>query len=291
MIKSWDNLIGKDPLLLWPDRLIVHNEIVKRYAITMHRYPERRIYVSGIPQMDVYVHTENLPSKEVFFQRLGLNPHKRLIVYSAVGKLISYHEPEIISYLGALICSGKISEDLQFLVRLHPAYPSDEANFKTQQGMVVMRPGKVGIERNPLRFDFEFDKEEAEELMATLLYADVLIQSGSTMAIDAACFNTPIISLGYDGPYVNERTERSTRRLLVKDHFKLILDTGGTRAVYSEAELITAIRTYLTDPHKDSEGRARIVSEQCYKLDGKSGKRIGDYLGECMTAGVALREG
>lgn len=288
MIKSWDNLIGKDPLLLWPDRLIVHNDIVKSLAMSMHNYPEKRIFVSGIPQMDMYVHSKALPTRTAFFERYNLDPNKRLVVYAAVGKLISYHEPKIIPYLAQLITSERIASNLQFMVRLHPAYPSEEGKFPQLPNMVVVRPGKIGVERNPLRFDFEFDQEETSDLMATLAYANVVIQSGSTMAIDAACFNTPIISLGYDGPVTGERLECSNRRLLVKDHFRRILDTGGTWPVYSESELIEAIRTYIDAPSTDEEGRKRIVTEQCYKLDGRSGQRIASYLSECLRKGVAL---
>lgn len=290
MIKSWDNLIGKDPLLFWPDRLIVHNTLVKDLAMNMHRYPSDRIFISGIPQMDVYAHKEVAPTREAFFAKHGLDPNRRLVVYAAVGKLISYHEPEVIPYLATLIAGDRIAPDLQLLVRLHPAYPSDENIFHALPHTVVVRPGKIGVERNPLRFDFEFDAEETHDLMATLMYADVLIQSGSTMAIDAACFDTPIISFGYDGPVIHERIERSAHRLLIKDHFKRILETGGTRAVYSEAEFIEAMHEYLAAPDTDRAGRERIVSEQCFMLDGRSGQRIGAYLSECLERGVARTE-
>jgi len=134
------------------------------------------------------------------------------------------------------------------------------------------------MERNPLRFDFEFRHDETRDLATTMDVADVVIQSGSTMAIDAACFDTPIISLGLDGYQEDEKQERSARRLLVKDHFKRILDTGGAPAVYTHKELVTLLNLYLADPSLDHEGRMRIVREQCFKLDGKSGKRIAHYI-------------
>lgn len=278
MIKSWDNLLGKDPLLLWPDRLILHNDLVKQYAIDMHHFPVERMYVAGMPQMDVYADPAFPSAREQFFADNHLNPNKKLIVYAAVGKLISYHEPKIMQFLGELVGSGALREPAQLLIRLHPAYPSDEAQFPSMPDVHVVRPGKAGAERNPLRFDFEFQEKETKELASTLKWADVVIQSGSTMAIDAACFDTPIINLGFDGYIEDEIRERSTRRLLIKDHFQRILDTGGTRSVYSRGELVEEINAYLADRTLDHEGRMRIVQEQCYMLDGKAGERIGQYI-------------
>jgi len=278
MIKSWDNLIGKDPLLLWPDRLIVHNEIVKQYAVSMHSYPEDRIFISGLPQLDVYVRNNNIRTRKDFLSSLGIDPSAVLIVYSAVGKLISYHEPEVIKYLSNLINSGNVVAGAHLLVRLHPAYPSDESLLGDLPNTTIVRPGQVGVDNNPLRFDFEFNTEETNVLMETLKWADVLIQSGSTMAIDAACFDTPIISLGFDGYIDNEKQEFSNRRLLIKDHYQRILDTKGTKEVYTERELVAAIQEYVKHPELDRDGRAAIVREQCYRLDGKSGSRIGEYI-------------
>ena len=282
MIKSWDNLIGKDPLLMWPDRLIVHNDIVKHMAMSMHHFPADRIYISGLPQMDVYADSTFPEPRDAFLTKLGLDPKKKLITYSAVGILVSFHEVEVIQFLSELVKLGDIHDEVQLLVRLHPAYPSDDEVIKKIPGIVIVRPGKKGAERNPLRFDFEFQESETRDLASTLKWSDVLIQSGSTMAIDGACFDTPIISMGFDGYMENERQERSTRRLLIKDHFKRILDTKGTRAVYTRQELVDTINLYLRDPSTDHEGRMRIVEEQCYKLDGKSGERVGNYILESM---------
>ncbi len=61
MIKSWDNLTSKDGLLIPPDHLIVHNEIVRDEAVTMHRFPGHKIFVSGVPQFDDYADPSIIP--------------------------------------------------------------------------------------------------------------------------------------------------------------------------------------------------------------------------------------
>jgi hypothetical protein len=287
MIKSWDNLLGKDALLIWPDRLIVHNEIVKDYAISMHRFPEPRIFVSGIPQFDVYAHPEGVWPKEVFFQRMRLDPKKRLIVYSCMGRWISLHELAIVRLLAEIVQEpGKVAFPSQLLVRLHPAYPSDDALMDAIPGIRVVRPGTVDKHRNPERFDFEFHQDDTKELMATLMYADVVMNSGSTMTIDAACFDTPIINIAFDGKMGKDVFVRSAERLLKKDHYAPILASGGVRVAHTQEELVDQTNAYLRDHQKDHEGRQRIVSEQCYLLDGHSGERIGHYILDVMSGRI-----
>jgi hypothetical protein len=43
-------------------------------------------------------------------------------------------------------------------------------------------------------------------------------------------------------------------------------------------ELLKYINMYLENPSLDKEGRKRIINEQCYKLDGRSGERIGEKI-------------
>jgi hypothetical protein len=98
------------------------------------------------------------------------------------------------------------------------------------------------------------------------------------MTIDAACFDTPIINIAFDGYVENEPFERSAKRLVGKEHYAPIVATGGVRVVNNRAELVRDLNRYLHDRSLEHAGRMRIVEEQCYKMDGKSGERIGEYI-------------
>lgn len=279
MIKSWDNLLGKDSLLIWPDRLVVHNEIVAGYAHAMHAYPLHRIFISGIPQYDVFVREGFLPDRDAFFKHMGLDPEKRLILYSAMGGWISLHERSIVEMLADIVNnSGRLAYSSQLLVRLHPAYKSDDQHLYNIPGIKVVRPGVPSSEWGAPRFDFEFREEDTRELAATLRWSDVAINSGSTMTIDAACFDTPIINIAFDGREHEPKPERSARRLLEKEHYLPIVQSGGVRIVGDEGDLVEELNAYLSDRGRDAEGRRRVVREQCYRMDGKSGARIASYI-------------
>lgn len=281
MIKSWDNLLGKDAMLIWPDRLIVHNELVKGYAMSMHGFPEERIYISGIPQFDAYADPTVVPSREEFFAAHGLDPHKKLITYACMGNWIVLHEAETVRALARLINeSNELAEPAQLLVRMHPIYIKDYDQLANIPGITLVKPGVPGMVDSNRKFDFEFREDDLEDLVGTMRWSDVVLNSGSTTTIDAVCFDTPIINIAFDGEFTHDIPARSAERLLKKDHYAPILRSGGVRVAHTREELVGAINAYMGDRSLDHEGRARIVQEQCYKLDGNSGKRIGDYINE-----------
>lgn len=282
MIKSWDNILGKDPFLIAPDQLIVHSETVKSLVTDLHQYEESKIYVTGIPQYDVYADEQFPDTKENFFKELGLDPNKRLIVYAAMGSWIVMYEKEIIAELAEIVGQGVLNHDSQLLVRLHPAYKSEDELLKNIPNITIDRPGNSNFDSNPWRADFEFEAKDTKRLVNTLIHADVCINSGSTMTIDAAALGCPVININYDAVDEEVPFERSAKRLLVKEHYLPILESGGVSVVDSKQELVNSINAYYADREKDAAGRSRIVRENCYKIDGQSGYRIAkvilDYL-------------
>ena len=282
MIKSWDNLLGKDALVIPPDHLVVHNDIVKRHAIELTHYPEKEILVSGIPQFDIYADPSFTDSKEAFFKEMGLDPSKKLILYACMGAWINLHEREMIEIIADLVATNTFAYPAQLLVRLHPAYLSEDEAVKKIPNITLDRPGNGNFDRNSWRADWEFSVNDTRRLANTLKWSDVVIHSGSTMSIDAVSFDLPIVNVGYDGNVQNEKYERSARRLLKKDHYRPIVESGGVTAVESTEELITAVNGYLRDRGLHRQGRERIIAEQIYKLDGKAGERIGNFIIECL---------
>lgn len=278
MVKSWDNLLGKDPFLIQPDELIVHSETVEKIVIKMHKYPKEKIHVTGMPQFDVYSDKSYRDSKEIFFKELNLDPNKKLVVYAAMGSWIVLYEREIIQMLAQVVQGNELCEPAQLLVRLHPAYKSDDEFIMDIPGITIDRPGNSNFSRNPWRADFEFEEKDTKRLFNSLSWADVSINSGSTMTIDAAALDCPIINVEFDAGQEYVPLERSAKRLLIKDHYLPILESGGVDVVNSRDKLIKSINLYLTDRQRNREGRERIVREHCYTLDGQSGTRVADVL-------------
>ena len=269
MLRSFDVLTSnKGTIRIKPDKLIVHNQFMKEMAVKYGDMKEKNILVAGMPHFDYYV-TDKPSPKEEFFQKMGLDPSKRVILFALTGPRTAGINQDIIKIISKAINSGEIPQDIQLLVRMHPN--SNKEEFEREKNAVFHRPEGIYFSQGRLT-DMEFTKEWLQELLNTLYYSDITINPQSTMSIDATAFDKPVINLGFDGyerlPYI-----KSVRRLYDLEHYIPVIKTGGVRIVHSPEELIVWINRYLADSSIDKEGRKRILEEQCYKFDGKSAAR------------------
>jgi CDP-glycerol glycerophosphotransferase (TagB/SpsB family) len=279
MMKSWDNPSTKAFLRVFPDFIIVHNELIKKETAKLFHYPLQKITVTGIPQYDMYADKSLLSTREEFLRKIGGDPSKKLILFAPAGDWMSMYDKDVLEDLLDAVNAGEFGA-VQVLLRLHPAYESKTEELKGRPNLIVERGGKhlstSGQKDSDLKA-MEFDVEEIKHLMNSLYHADVTVNSASTMCIEAACFDRPIILISYDG-HTHLPYWRSIARNYERDFYVPLVTSGGATLVSSKAEFIDAVKKYLENPHADSAGRARMREEQTYKLDGKSSERLADFL-------------
>ena len=112
------------------------------------------------------------------------------------------------------------------------------------------------------------------ELRDTLFHSDVVINTCSSISLDATAMNKPVINIGFD----LEQKEYlfSIKRYYDFNHFKPVVETGATKLALCFNELIHFILRYLNNPELENEERAQLRHNMCYKVDGQSSKRIAD---------------
>jgi CDP-glycerol glycerophosphotransferase (TagB/SpsB family) len=121
------------------------------------------------------------------------------------------------------------------------------------------------------------NKTHLERLADTLNHMSVLVCYASSISIDAAVFNKPVININYEIKK-NDVLLRSPTQYYKSEHYSKALKTGGVILADSEEKLVQAIYSYLENPDLQSAERARLVKEQCAFTDGKSGERIAHFL-------------
>lgn len=282
MIKSWDNLSSKDFMLIPPDALIVHNELVKQEAMRMHHYPSARISVVGVPQFDWHVKPP-AESRDDFCKRLGLDPKKRIVTYSAMGRWYVHRERETIEMLSDIVAHEPLPHEAQLLVRMHPAYPDTLPELKLLAPSAIFeQPGAAkGTGTGIWKQDWKFSDADEEHLTAVLRFSDVIVNCGSTMILDAACLDTPTIGIAFDGGHEGESYWRSARRFFKREHCLPIVASGGIQIAHDRRELVEQLQRYLADKKQDHEGRARMVLEQTGVVGG-----AGERLARAMLAAL-----
>ncbi|TSC84169.1 MAG: hypothetical protein G01um101417_325 [Parcubacteria group bacterium Gr01-1014_17] len=273
-VNSWDKIASKGFLRLVSDVVIAPNHIVKEEAIYYDNVPREKIFVSGVPQYDMYWSIENILPREVFFQKMKMDPKKRLIIFGPIGKTLSNSDWEMIDTMHSLL-QVHIPET-QMLARFQPNdFAGDEAEFRKRPWLHVDVPGvRFGT---GIGMDWDMTAAELLHLKNTLFHCALLVSYASSISIDAAVFDKPIINIGFEIRHGDPAWKQPTRRYATV-HYQKALATGGIRLVKSEEELIEWIKKYLAHPQLDRKGRARLVHEQCVYTDGKTGKRIADFL-------------
>lgn len=272
MMLSWDNLYSKTFLRVHPDWLLAHTDTIKKQAVDLGDYTERRIIVTGISQYDRFFNHSDVISRGEFIKNIGGDPAKRLIVYAFSGKVGLALENEAARALAEMIESGKI-KNAQLLVRPHPRYgfPEDkQEKMRLRYNVLVGRTMEtVGTSKD----NWEFDDKSLKLLSNTLAHADVIISMYSTFFIEAAIFNKPLIAIGFD-PGGDLPYWVSARRFFDWDHLREIGELDGIWRVNSREELLKAINFYLENPDHLKDGRKKIVLRQTQFTDGHSSGRV-----------------
>jgi len=272
-INSWDKTTARCVIRLLPDKLIVFNDIIKKELLDYHAVGSTEIFVGGIPQYDVYFQAKLSPRDE-FFREIGIDPSSKLIIYAPMGSFFSSSDWGIIDLLYRLKDAGRFGRGVDILVRFQPNDFIDKNELDKRPYLKYDYPGKRFSVKRGVDWDMGFD--EIQHLIDTLHNMSLLICYSSSMSVDAAIFDKPVININFE--IMQTRLNKSATFFFGTAHYKNAIRSGGIRMIASENELIEWVNKYLTDPSLDADGRRRLVEGQCKFADGKSGERIGKYL-------------
>lgn len=273
MVRSWDNFTTKGVPRIQPDSLIVQSEVLKKEAHRFGRIPLSRIFVSGMPQYDRYISGQRMPREE-FFKKIGLNPNRKLILYSPFGKRFSDIDGEIMDILKSFIRNQEIP-DSDVLVRNTPNDSVFLGSFIPNDHFFMDDPGHFfnpGVYR-----DRELNRVDIDWLVDCLYHADVVVAAGASIGIDAAIFGKPNIIIHFDG-YQTKPYVLSVRKCVEYDHPAPLIKSGAMRSAQSIDQLRSYLGDYLNNPKKDEEARRAMLRDYCWKLDGHAGDRIGQFI-------------
>jgi CDP-glycerol glycerophosphotransferase (TagB/SpsB family) len=287
MILSWDHLSSKVLLHLNYDAILVWNAHTQREIVqTYPQYAAEQIRIVGIPQYDLYAETPRL-SRAEWCRRYGLDPARRTILFSTMPQARHEQQHVIIEDLLRAVALGRdVPGDLQVLIKCHPF-----DNFAGYDALL----GKgypVGIHRSSLptaseKEEWVPDQAEMEASRDALAYCDININIFSTVTIEAAYFDKPVIHVAYDPQPVQGRIP--CHEYYNWDHFKPIVATGASILVRSLAELLSALRAYVENPGLRASERRDLVRSYIGRTPGTAAQAVADELAGLMTVRSSAR--
>jgi hypothetical protein len=273
-LSTWDRLTSRWGIRLLPDTLIVFNELLRDEAILYADMPAKKIVVSGAVQLDLHLAKPPMPRAE-FLKSLHLSLDTRIIVYGPLGRTFdptNQSDVDMVKLLNGWVESGALGNGpFKIIVRFPPNDFVDRGKLLDLPHVIYDIPGvRFATVRGQ---DWDMKPEELDHLRDLLSASSVVVCYYSSLSIDAAVFDVPVININFD------LADESRRHPYYQTtHYSKVASVGGIRLVESALALRSAIKEYLDEPSCDRVKREELVKQQAYRLDGGSARRIVDVL-------------
>lgn len=276
MPAGWDHL-DKYYLPFHTDRLLAQsNEIIKA-AVTYQSYRKEQIRLTGYPYFDYFVRRSYQMPRVKLLDELHLPPDAHYILYVS-GTDYCPDEPDVIEAMAQWIEKKELPVTTYLVIRPYPG--------GAQRGKAYDRQRFAKLEQHPrIRFCWQktwADLQETDFFLNVMLYADVVMQVYTTVALEVTALDRPILSTLFDGYRILPFRE-SIRRFEKFEHFQDVIRTGALAQAHGFDELKTFLNRFLADPDYLRKERNLMKKELCGPLDGKSSERIAKALIDMMT--------
>jgi hypothetical protein len=264
MPHSWDNLSVKTIFPFTPDVILVWNKIMLEEIACFHPYLNSKVFIVGPLQYESYRGESNPIIRKDLLNIFNIsNPEARIVTYATTSELSHPDELDFVNDLISVI-SG-INENYSIhIVLIIRAIPS---KFLPHYKKIVSKYDFIRLDVVNGGFLATVDQkmkfsDQSVRLFTSLIdNSDIVINLASTITLDAAFFDTPIINIGYNSTY-SPNCLNSALEWYDTDHFKNVKKYSAYKIVKSKRELCDAILSYLEDPTQEQAGRKSVSESQ-----------------------------
>lgn len=285
VIVGWDNPSSYSIPGAPVDWVTCWSELQKQELVLGSDWDPQRVNVGGIPSYDGYHRKQWLMPRDEYFKLHGLDPNRRLLSFACSFITFSPNYQDI-EALARLVSGDELAEPSQLLIRLHPNHFMDNPLFAGEREKIRKLaqdlPNVHVVEPVPLGGELGYySGEDMPEKTSMMAYSDVFLTVYSTMVVEAAIHERPIVSVCIDAPGGWNQPGKFSLPLSEIGNWpthKRFRDAGAGKVAFNYEQLRDAVNVYLKNPTEDLEKcRAFIRSETTY-TDGTAGKRTADYL-------------
>jgi len=283
VIVGWDNTSSYSLPGAPVDALNVWSAIQRREAVEGSDWDPARIHIGGIPSYDGYFTRRWVLPRAAYFRRHGLDPQRKLIAYAASFVTFAPNYPNIAT-LARLVAEDRLAYPAQLLIRLHPNHFLDVPHFAAERERVLALartlPHVHVVEPVPLGGSLGYySGEDMDEKSSMMAHADVFTTVYSTMVVETAIHDTPVVSVCIDAdqPWPGKFTLKLSEIGHWPTHSRF-LQSGAGEVAYDEEGLRAALNRALTQPDAKAPARRAFVARETTYTDGRAGERVGAWL-------------
>lgn len=281
MPASWDHLPKKyEPLKV--DKLMVWNEVLKKEATELQNYNDENIFITGVPQYDIFARPEFLKSRDEFFNKFNLDKNKKLI-FLAGGSIYAPDDGDVADMIVNFIKDDKLASECQFFIRPYPGVKYDYEKFKKFDSENFVYIDRIETEKlyGNAAHAWYPSVDSFIYFVNILYHSDIIISTYSSVSVEASAFLKPIININFDG-YKNRPFNQSVKRFKHLSHYKHVLETEGVRQTENRDDLLEALDEFLKNPDANKENVIKLRNKMCWKIDSRASERIANHLLKCL---------
>lgn len=284
-IIGWDNPSSYSIPGANVDDVTCWSEIQQQELVLGSDWDPEQVNIGGIPTYDGYLNERWQLPRDEYFRQHGLDPDRKLLSYAC--SFVSF-SPNIqnVEALAELVNTDSLAEPSQLLVRLHPNHFLDVHLFRDEreriQALADASPYVHVVEPVPLGGSLgHYSGEDMQEKASMLAHSDVFLTVYSTMVVEAAVHQRPIVSVCIDQPggwNWPRKYSLSLSEIGEWPTHQRFRESGAGMVTTDKEELQAAIDRYLADPTADLAERKAFVEREITFTDGSAGRRTGAFL-------------
>lgn len=279
-IFSWDNLASKGRMAGSFDQYLVWSDLMKKELLHFYTsIKENQVDIVGTPQFEPYILNRYGLAKQDFCAKFDLDLNKKTILFSCGDVSTSPNDTIYIKAIAEIIETGKLNQDVNFLVRTSPAETPERFNelVKSYPWIKWNYPKWVQSRSNHQESWSQRipTVEDVSDLKSVLQYCDVCVNMLSTMTLDALLFDKPVINTVFGN---GDNGLANDQRFLKYAHIEQIIDSDAVSIAITAKELEIELNNVLNnDEIRTEKQRALINLEIGVELENTN-KRIIEVL-------------
>ncbi len=278
---SWDNISAKGYFPALAKEYIAWGPIMKREFQSYYDIKEEDVHQTGVPHFDLHVQIKQENQHKEWIRKSGLNPDQPYLFVGMSSPRFAPKEIDIVEQLAKKINENHFGPNLQMLVRPHPQNITGNMADKTWLPRLnALASERVKLDMPSLvksNLSYSMENHDMIRLSSLIYGSSVVLNSGSTISIDALMLDRPVIITSFDAdadlPYW-----KSARRLVDYTHLKKFTDIGGVDISRNSNQLYEMIQHHLNDSKHNWELRTQTRFEECGDDDGKATERVARVL-------------
>ena len=241
---SWKDVYSKPRVPVVPDRIGVWSAGVRKDLLQVNSHvPARRTAICGLLHLERFYHPTQVIERPDFCARVGLDPYRPYVCYTAGSPAAVKNEPHIVAELLQAVQSGVFSERPQVLLRTNPM--EDGTRFRE----LAARYSDLVIQRPVWEWDAAKDwncalPEDTDLWVATVFHAALNVSIPSTVTLEFAALGRPVVNVCFDlpGPLP---PGVSNRRFWDADFYREVRGSGYASPAFSPGELLELVSQAL----------------------------------------------